>query len=850
METRCKATKLENWRVKLGFKGKLVVDSFGNSGGLCLFWSDEVNVDLLSFSQAHIDVRICHFQKPVWRFTGFYGHPRQDQRCHSWTMLRRLAGMSKLPWICMGDFNEILWDSEKLGGITKNWKQVSDFRETLEDCGLEDMGFMGPNFTWCNKRDGDAMILERLDRASETHPIDNRDQKSGGRFYFEECWASEQECADIVLSSWQVGASTNSVDSILRNIKACGQNLFWWNKRKRNELRQNIINRKVALREASINIRPGSWNVINGLGAQLDDALNLEERYWCQRARVEWLKSGERNTRFFHSKANARKARNKIIGLFDNNGRWWDTSNDITRIITEYLRELFRSSSPLTYELKSVLGDFQRRIPVTMSHFLDSAFTGEEDKIGQSVVNACLYVLNNGASMKGLNRTIIVLIPKVHNPSKMTEYRPISLCNVFYKAIAKTISNRFRSVLDGVISENQSAFIPGHRISDNTIIGFECLYREAQSRGTIPGFRCSRAGPAISHLIFADDSMIFTKANTSNCSEVRKLLDTYATFSGRKKRKLFTDIVDRVWNKIKGWGEKLLSVGGKEILIKAVIQSIPTYAMNLFRLPKTLIIEIHRLCNRFWWGSIDKDMKLNWCSWSRLCKHKMDGGLGFRDLEAFNRALLANQCWRILKSPNSLAAKVLKGCYFKHISFMEAKNRPASSFIWRSLCWGKEVLEKGLRWRVGDGTSIRVYTDKWIPRQSTFKIMSLPSLGVGIHTTVDHLFSPSGGWDNRLLEQSFSEDDVKAIQSIPVGSRRCGDSLIWHYTDTGAFPVKSGYWVARNMEEQPCSSNSGLNNSNSWWKRLWNLKIPLKIKLFIWKGCFDWIPYSGKGSGI
>ncbi|KAK3211236.1 hypothetical protein Dsin_015942 [Dipteronia sinensis] len=75
------------------------------------------------------------------------GSSTSSQRLHSWTILRRLAGMSNLPWICIGDFNEILWDFEKLGGIRKNWRQICDFREVLEDCSLEDMGFIGPKFT-------------------------------------------------------------------------------------------------------------------------------------------------------------------------------------------------------------------------------------------------------------------------------------------------------------------------------------------------------------------------------------------------------------------------------------------------------------------------------------------------------------------------------------------------------------------------------------------------------------------------------------------------------------------------------------------------------------------------------
>ncbi|KAK3230768.1 hypothetical protein Dsin_002649 [Dipteronia sinensis] len=109
-------------------------------------------VDLLTYSQCHIDVVISGLGGKCWRFTGFYGYPEQSQRKHSWTSLRRLASMSTLPWVCMGDFNEILCDKEKMGGIRKNWKDMLDFREVLEDCNLEDMGYIGPCFTWSNKR--------------------------------------------------------------------------------------------------------------------------------------------------------------------------------------------------------------------------------------------------------------------------------------------------------------------------------------------------------------------------------------------------------------------------------------------------------------------------------------------------------------------------------------------------------------------------------------------------------------------------------------------------------------------------------------------------------------------------
>ncbi|KAK2655928.1 hypothetical protein Ddye_008980 [Dipteronia dyeriana] len=119
MERRCNQTKMELWRVKLGYTGKIIVDSEGKSGGLCLFWDSNTDVVLLSYSVGHIDVSIHGTNRCNWRFTGFYGHPEQAQRVNSWTLLRRLAGLSGLSWVCLGDFNEIMSDDEKMGGKKK-----------------------------------------------------------------------------------------------------------------------------------------------------------------------------------------------------------------------------------------------------------------------------------------------------------------------------------------------------------------------------------------------------------------------------------------------------------------------------------------------------------------------------------------------------------------------------------------------------------------------------------------------------------------------------------------------------------------------------------------------------------
>lgn len=115
------------------------------------------------------------------------------------------------------------------------------------------------------------------------------------------------------------------------------------------------------------------------------------------------------------------------------------------------------------------------------------------------------------------------------------------------------------------------------------------------------------------------------------------------TLAGRGKILLFKSVRDRVWKKINGWKEKLLSQAGKEILLKAVVQAILAYSMSVFKLPKTLCRDLSSTCAKFWWEKKASQWGIHWLSWRKLCGHKSKGGLGFSDFADFNKALLAKQ---------------------------------------------------------------------------------------------------------------------------------------------------------------------------------------------------------------
>ncbi|KAF4347816.1 hypothetical protein G4B88_012929 [Cannabis sativa] len=135
-----------------------------SSGGLLLLWNDDWEVSVKSFTSGHIDALVKCPGRELWRFTGFYGNPKASCRSESWRLLCRLKDLFDLPWICGGDFNEILSINEKKGGSDRSMSAMTEFQNALDRCSLADLGFEGQCFTWLNKRQGGAHVQERLDR--------------------------------------------------------------------------------------------------------------------------------------------------------------------------------------------------------------------------------------------------------------------------------------------------------------------------------------------------------------------------------------------------------------------------------------------------------------------------------------------------------------------------------------------------------------------------------------------------------------------------------------------------------------------------------------------------------------
>lgn len=408
---------------------------------------------------------------------------------------------------------------------------------------------------------------------------------------------------------------------------------------------------------------------------------------------------------------------------------------------------------------------------------------------------------------------------------------------------------------------------------------------KAAADGTIHGSTISPTAPSITHLLFADDSFLFFRADQMETQAVKQLLIHYEELSGqsvnfnksgihfssnvrrqkrdelsailgvtkslqnsnylglpslvgRSKKKVFGFVKDKVCKRVQGWQAKPISRAGKAVLVRNVAQSIPTYCMTCFLLPKTLCQEIEQVMNNFWWKSgSDQGKGINWLSWGSMSMSKHRGGLGFRSLHGFNLALIGKHCWNFLKNPQSLVARVFKARYFPSCNFLQAKMQKGSSYIWSGIIAAKNTLFPGYRWVLGDGRNINAVRDPWLKHKEGFCVSQNEDYGVNFVSVAEFIDPLANDWNVTKVQSFFSEADAELILATRVPYGNCSDRLAWTRTSNGHYSVKTGYqlWYDQNVKNDTVKRSSG-------WGKIWRIDLPHKVKIFLWRFCRNNLP--------
>ncbi|XP_018487613.1 uncharacterized protein LOC108858142 [Raphanus sativus] len=262
---------------------------------------------------------------------------------------------------------------------------------------------------------------------------------------------------------------------------------------------RNFLRHELELESSSL---APYWDRVAVLKSEIGKAFKEEEDFWAQKSRDKWLLVGDYNTSFFHASVKSSRQRNQLSKLINEDGSEALTTSEMGRTATQYFEKLFTSTQPT--EIMGFFEGLSSRVTTNMNQKLIREVGDDEIRAAVFSIKASSAPGNDG--MNGLffqeywgivgeevtkeikaffvsggfplewNLTQICLILKITNPTLMVDLRPISLCSVMYKIVAKVLVARLKPLLEQVVSPTQSAFVPERLISDNIIIAHEMIH--------------------------------------------------------------------------------------------------------------------------------------------------------------------------------------------------------------------------------------------------------------------------------------------------------------------------------------------------------------------------------------
>ena len=382
-------------------------------------------------------------------------------------------------------------------------------------------------------------------------------------------------------------------------------------------------------------------------------------------------------------------------------------------------------------------------------------------------------------------------------------------------------------------------------------------------------------------MFFADDLLLFAKANTQNCNAIKEVLEEFCGLSGQKvsqeKSKNFFSpnvpedtrevicnqlqikatcdlgrylgfpilhkgrnscafhfVIERVQSKLEGLKSKLLSPAGRLVLIKSAATPIPGYFMQCISFPSNVYNSIDKIIKDFLWGSSPGHRKMHVVNWNKVTLPKELGRLGIVQMKARNLALLSKLCWRLASNPEAPWALMLAKKYLTPTRINSPEVYRPCSQVWTACKEGGKIFSQGLKWNVKNWRSILFWRDFWLPSGALRHQMVGPLIVNDEKLTVRDVLN-----SRRDLESCISftilENILLQIKATLMASDpSMQDTLVWAFSNDGSFDLKSAYLLAKDL------NLLNLNTSNG--KQVWKATTTPKIKFFLWQCYHKSIP--------
>lgn len=371
-ETRLSGDRAKMIISKIGYDKFYKVDAMGFAGGLWLLWNPltiSLNIIGSSFQEIHSHAKVNNL--PPFLFTALYASPIHERRKNLWNSLSSFATSLSMPWLIMGDFNDISNPNEKFGGSRANYYKMNCFNNFLLSSKLLDLGFEGPKFTWSNGRQNGHLIRTRIDRSHannewsslfpnckvfhlprthsdhcplllKTSPSYLQGEKPFRLEYF---WLTHNSFIPLVSNIWNL--FPNDLD---KTVSIFQEKVKAWSKVTFNNIflqKRTLSKRLLGIQKAlSLNSNPQLLKLEQDLLNNFNTILDQEEALWQAKSRINWLTLGDRNTSFFHKSTIIRRRNNNISSIEDNLGT---TSYDpyiIKSIIYDFFKISYTKTSP------------------------------------------------------------------------------------------------------------------------------------------------------------------------------------------------------------------------------------------------------------------------------------------------------------------------------------------------------------------------------------------------------------------------------------------------------------------------------------------------------------------------